>query len=67
MARTRGLLTERDRELLADEDAENRRYQAISEIRSRINDEITTDVAILEEHHPQLLEELRSVVCDEYE
>ena len=64
MARTRGLLTDRDRELLANEDAENRRYQAVSEIRSRINDEITTDVEILEEHHPQLLEELRDVVCD---
>lgn len=64
MARTRGLLTDRDRELLADEDAENRRYQAVSEVRSRINDEVSTDVEILEEHHPQLLEELRDVVCN---
>lgn len=64
MARTRGLLTDRDRELLADEDAENRRYQAVSEIRARINDEVSADVEILEEHHPQLLKELRDVVCD---
>ena len=65
MARTRGLLTERDRELLADEDADNRRYQAISEIRSRINDEVSTDVELLQEYHPELLEELRDVVCTE--
>jgi hypothetical protein len=65
MARTRGLLTERDRELLTNEDAESRRYQAISEVRARINDEISTDVEILEEHHPELLEEFRNVVCQE--
>ncbi|WP_092665129.1 hypothetical protein [Halorientalis persicus] len=65
MARTRALLTERDRELLADEEGGNRRYQAISEIRSRINDELSTDVEVLKENHPELLEELREVVCDE--
>ena len=65
MARTRALLTERDRELLADEDAGNRRYQAVSEVRSRIKDELPTDVEILEEHHPELLEELREAVCEE--
>ncbi len=65
MARTRALLTERDRELLADEEGGNRRYQAISEIRSRINEELSTDVEVLKENHPELLEELREVVCDE--
>ncbi len=65
MARTRALLTERDRELLADEEGGNRRYQAISEIRSRINEELSTDVAVLKETHPELLKELREVVCDE--
>ena len=65
MARTRALLTERDRELLTDEEGGNRRYQAISEIRSRINEELSTDVHLLEEHHPELLSELREVVCDE--
>ena len=63
MARTRALLTERDRELLTDEEGGNRRYQAISEIRSRINEELSTDVHLLEEHHPELLAELRDVVC----
>lgn len=65
MARTRALLTERDRELLAEEDGGNRRYQAISEIRSRINEELSTDVEHLEEHHPGLLKELREVVCED--
>jgi hypothetical protein len=65
MARTRALLTERDRELLAEEDGGNRRYQAISEIRSRINEELSTDVEVLKENHPQLLEEMREVVCED--
>jgi len=65
MARTRALLTERDRELLADEEGGNRRYQVISEIRSRINEELSTDVEILEQHHPELLAELQDVICNE--
>jgi hypothetical protein len=65
MARTRALLTERDRELLAKSEGSNRRYQAISEIRSRITEEMTTDIELLEENHPQLLEELREVVCED--
>jgi len=65
MARTRALLTERDRELLAEEDGGNRRYQAISEIRSRISEELSTDVEVLKGNHPQLLEEMREVVCED--
>lgn len=64
MARTRALLTERDRELLAEEDSDNRRYQVVSEIRSRITEEMSTDIEILAENHPKLLEELRKVVCE---
>jgi len=64
MARTRALLTERDRELITKEDGENRRYQAISEVRSRIRDNLQEDVDILKEHHPDLLAELRDVVCE---
>ena len=67
MARTRALLTERDRELLAEDEGGNRRYQAISEIRSRISEELSTDVEVLEENHPELLEELREVVCENCE
>jgi hypothetical protein len=45
----------------ADEDL---RYQAISRVRRKVNDELTTDVEVLRENHPELYEELREVVCD---
>jgi hypothetical protein len=65
VARTRALLTERDRELLSGDGTESRQYQAISETRARINEELTTDLEILREHHPELLDELRDVVCED--
>jgi len=43
---------------------DSKRYQAISRVRNRI-EELETDVQILEEHHPDLLEELREAVCEE--
>jgi len=63
MARTRALMTETERELIAGEGTDQRRYEAVSRVRSRVKEELTTDVEILEEHHPDLLEELREVVC----
>lgn len=65
MARRRALLTDRERELIADDDPdeENYRYQAISRVRNKIQDELPEDVDILEEHHPKLLGELREAVC----
>ncbi|HET7323740.1 MAG TPA: hypothetical protein VFJ06_05355 [Halococcus sp.] len=67
MARRRALLTDRERELLAGENVEeeNYRYQAVSRVRNKIEDELPEDIELLREHHPQLLEELREVVCDE--
>lgn len=67
MARTRALMTEREREWLASETTESgsRKYQVISEIRNRIDGELEADIDVLEEHHPQLLAELREVVCDD--
>lgn len=67
MARTRALMTKAERDQIAnkDETDENRRYQAISRVRSRIQEELSQDVEILEQHHPELFEELRDVVCDE--
>lgn len=64
MAR-RALLTERERELIADQEEEDARYVAISRVRTKIEDELTEDVAVLREHHPGLFEELRAVVCEE--
>ena len=67
MARTRALMTETERErITGEEEVEDRkRYQAIAEVRNRINDELVQDVAALKEAHPGLLEELREVVCEE--
>lgn len=65
MARTRAPLTKTERNHLRSEDANSQRYQAISGIRSRINDELTTDIDTLREHHPELSEELRETVCDD--
>lgn len=66
MGRYRAIMTDTDREYIQNPGnvAENKRYQAISRVRNRINQELTEDVEILEEHHPELLEELRHVVCD---
>ncbi|MFA9503769.1 hypothetical protein ACERIM_13465 [Natrinema sp. H-ect1] len=65
MARTRALLTKTDRKQISntEEVDENKRYQAISRVRSRIQDELPKDVEVLREHHPELYEELQDVVC----
>lgn len=67
MGRRRALLTDRERELLASDDEEEQdyRYQAASRIRNKIEDELTEDIEILDEHHPELARELRDVVCDD--
>lgn len=67
MAKTRALITQTERDRIARrEDVEDiKRYQAISRVRRRIEDELTEDVAILREHHPGLLEEIRDVVCED--
>ena len=65
MAKTRALLTETEREQIAGNHGSDRRYQATSRVRSRIQEEFERDVEVLREHHPELLEELQDVVCDE--
>jgi ribosome-associated toxin RatA of RatAB toxin-antitoxin module len=67
MARRRALLTDRERELLAgvNVDEKNYQYQAATRVRNKINDELPEDMKVLEEHHPELYEELREVVCDD--
>lgn len=59
-------MTTTDRERISSEVtvSDEKRYQAIHRVRSRI-EELETDVDVLAEHHPELLEELRDVVCDE--
>ncbi|QSG10735.1 Uncharacterized protein HSBGL_0298 [Halapricum desulfuricans] len=65
MAR-RALLTDRERELIeggGDTDDELR-YQAVSRVRRKIQEELTEDIDILRENHPDLYAELREVVCE---
>jgi hypothetical protein len=65
MAKTRALLTETEREQIAGDHGEERRYQATSRVRRRIHEELPQDVDLLKRHHPDLLEELRDAVCSE--
>lgn len=64
MAKTRALLTETERKQLAGEQGDERKYQATSRVRRRINEELTTDIKVLAEHHPDLLSEIESTICD---
>lgn len=59
-------MTTTDRERISGEAdvSDDKRYQAISRVRNRI-EELQTDVELLEMHHPELLDELRAAVCDE--
>ena len=65
MGRRRALLTDRERELIADEDKDDQRYVAISRIRTKIHDELPEDIELLRENHPDLYDELRKVVCED--
>lgn len=66
MAKSRALITDTEFKRISGEEevADAKRYQAISRVRKRINDELPKEIEMLEEHHPDLLEELREVVCE---
>ena len=66
MSRTRAIITETERKYISREISvsENKRYQAISRVRDRL-EELRVDVSLLEEFHPRLLSELREIVCGE--
>jgi hypothetical protein len=67
MGRYRAVMTETDREYISGEgDAtEHQVQQSVTRVRSRITDELPRDIEILEAHRPDLLEELREVVCND--
>jgi len=65
MARGRALLTEYERESLAGEHTDQRRYEARSRFRSRVTENLTEDIEFLEKNDPELLGELREVVCQD--
>ena len=61
----RGLLTDREREILCGDAGVSRNY--VYQIRSRVRNKIerlAEDIEILETHHPDLLERVEEVVCD---
>lgn len=62
----RALLTDTERERLSGEsdDEKQRIYESKSRVKRRINEQLPHDVEILTKQHPDLLEELRKVVCD---
>jgi hypothetical protein len=62
----RGLLTDREREIVKEEAdvSDDYRYRVASRIRNKI-ERVEGDVSILAEHRVDLLEELQEVVCDE--
>lgn len=62
----RALLTDTERNRLSgEEDVEKQRlYESKSRVKRRITEQLPEDVEILAEHHPDLLDELREVVCD---
>lgn len=65
MARGRALITEYEREAMAGKHGDQRRYEARSRFRSRIQKNLTDEIEFLADEEPDLLEELYEVVCDE--
>lgn len=61
----RGILTEYERECLAGEHEKQREYETRSRVRARLTGPLSEDINHLQEHDPELLEELREVVCTE--
>ena len=64
MSEGRGLLTDSERDALAGNASDSYRYKTRSFLRARIG-RVAEDIEVLEEHDPDLLEELREVVCEE--
>jgi len=65
MATGRALTTETEREYLRGEHGDQRMYEARSRVKARIREQLTEDVELFEEDAPELLDELREVVCNE--
>ena len=63
MTEGRGLLTEREREALAGNDSDSYKYKTRTYLRRRL-EKVETDIEILAENDPELLQELREVVCE---
>jgi len=65
MPRTRALVTESEWEQITSDIDDSRRDEAIAQVRKRITEELTREMAMFAEHHPNLLEEVLRTVCDD--
>ena len=67
MGRYRALMTETDREHITGESSpsQEQKDQAVYRVRQRIREELPEDIETLRQHRPDVLSELREVVCDE--
>jgi hypothetical protein len=67
MGRYRAIMTETDRDHITGESDPSQRQkdQAVYRVRQRISEELPRDIEVLEEHRPDVLEELRIVVCED--
>jgi len=66
MGRYRALTTDTDREHISgkSDPSKQQRDQAVYRVRQRIHEELPQDIEVLAEHRPDLVEELRDVVCE---
>lgn len=67
MGRYRALLTETDRQHITGESApsQDQKDQSAYRVRQRIHEELPSDIEVLQEHRPDILKELREVVCED--
>ena len=67
MGRYRAIMTEADRQYIAEEGEPMGRQidQSVYRVRQRITEELPEDIEVLKEHRPDLLEELQEIVCTE--
>lgn len=63
----RALLTDREREILSEEAdvSDNYRYKVQSVVRNRVRKRLGDDMACLNEHFPQVYEDILAIVCEE--
>lgn len=63
MTTGRALTTEYERECLRGEHGNQRKYEAKSRVKKRINEALTQDIELFDEHAQDLNDELQEAVC----
>jgi hypothetical protein len=67
MSRYRALMTDTDREHISGKSnpSDSQQDQAVYRVRQRIHEELPQDIEVLAEDRPDVLDELRAVVCED--